>query len=135
MPTQGNKSKRNEQLGMNAGTASHRLVKDILFDFVSKSGCVCYRCGEKMCRETFSIEHKTPWLDSDNPVGLFFDLSNISFSHRICNSMAGNPKINDTPEKVKEARRVQKLRYKEKLGPVRWKEMKRKEYLRFKEKK
>ena len=38
-----------------------------------------------MTRETFSIEHLKPWLDSNDPVGLYFDLDNISFSHLSCN--------------------------------------------------
>ena len=41
-----------------------------------------------MERDNFSVEHVTPWLDSEDPVGLFFDLKNISFSHRNCNSSA-----------------------------------------------
>lgn len=77
---------KNEQLGMNYSTASNRLVKDLLFNFIVTTGCnECYRCGESMERFNFSIEHKTPWLHSDNPKDLFFDLSNISFSHLKCN--------------------------------------------------
>jgi len=35
-----------------------------------------------------SIEHITPYLDSDDPKKLFFDLNNIAFSHLKCNSGA-----------------------------------------------
>jgi hypothetical protein len=35
----------------------------------------------------FSIEHKQRWLDVDP--ALFWDLTNIAFSHFICNSRAG----------------------------------------------
>ena len=77
--------KKQSQLGMNPSTASHRLGKDLLFKFVQIHHPNCYRCGEPMTRETFSIEHKTPWLDSDDPVGLYFDLDNIDFSHLQCN--------------------------------------------------
>lgn len=78
--------KKSDQLGMNASTASGKLVKDLLWNFVVKCGQdACCKCGEKMSRETFSIEHLTPWLDSEDPVGLFFDLDNISFSHLFCN--------------------------------------------------
>lgn len=78
--------KKKMQLGMNPSTASHRLVKDVLWSLVSQTGqSACCKCGELMSRETFSIEHVTPWLDSDDPVGLYFDLTNISFSHLKCN--------------------------------------------------
>ena len=73
------------QLGMNAGTASHRLVRDILFKFILDAGHTCYRCKGILTREDFSIEHKEPWLDSSDPVKLFFDLNNIAFSHKSCN--------------------------------------------------
>lgn len=79
-------SKKAEQLGMNPSTASHRLVKDLLWNFIEQTGANrCFCCGRPMTREDFSIEHKVPWLDSPDPAALFFDLSNISFSHRTCN--------------------------------------------------
>lgn len=78
--------KKKIQLGMNPSTASHRLVKDVLWSLIVKTGqSTCCKCGESMSRETFSIEHVIPWLDSDDPVGLYFDLDNISFSHHGCN--------------------------------------------------
>lgn len=77
--------KKQSQLGMNPSTASHRLVKDVLFKFVQLHHPNCYKCGKPLTRDTFSIEHKTPWLDSDDPVGLYFDLDNIDFSHLACN--------------------------------------------------
>lgn len=79
------KNKKNTQLGMNAGTAAHRLKIDLLFDFVIKAGHKCFRCGEELTRDTFSIDHKISWLDSENPVVNFFDISNIAYSHMICN--------------------------------------------------
>jgi len=79
-----------EQLGMNPSTASNRLVKDLLFDFVVKAGKdTCFRCGEKVTRETLSIEHKEAWLDSSDPVKNFFSLDNIAYSHLACNTAAG----------------------------------------------
>lgn len=78
--------KKKIQLGMNPSTASNRLVKDILWDFILKSNQnYCYHCKGSMTRDNFSIEHKIPWLDSECPVDLFFDLNNISFSHHKCN--------------------------------------------------
>lgn len=70
---------------MNPSTASNRLIKDILFNFISKDNIKCFHCNEEMTREDFSIEHKIPWLDSENPIDLYFNLDNISFSHISCN--------------------------------------------------
>jgi hypothetical protein len=92
----GNK-KKNEQLGMAYGTAANRLRKSILFKLIVAGGYdTCHRCGEKIETEReLSIEHKVPWLDSEDPKGLFFDLNNIAFSHLSCNcraSTGGTPK-------------------------------------------
>lgn len=83
----GNKEK-SKQLGMNHGTASHRLRKDILFFLLQETGKdICFQCGKEITQVgELSIEHKIPWLHSKDPVGLFFDLDNIAFSHLSCNS-------------------------------------------------
>ena len=59
------KAKKKEQLGMDFGTASGRLKKDIMFMLVQKCGLdKCYRCGEKIeTKGECSVEHKIPWLD------------------------------------------------------------------------
>lgn len=78
--------KKKEQLGMNPSTASGRLVKDVLWNLIVQTKQdICCKCKKLMTRETFSIEHIKPWLDSDDPVGLYFNLENISFSHLSCN--------------------------------------------------
>ena len=79
--------KKAEQLGMPVGTASNRLRKMILFDFVQRLELdKCFQCGDKISDiDNFSIEHPVPWLDSENSVELFFDLTNIAFSHLSCN--------------------------------------------------
>jgi len=88
-----------DQLGMNPSTASNRLVKDILFNFIINSGHTCHRCNKKLTREDFSIEHIEPWLHTENPVELYFNLDNIAYSHSKCNS--GNtrprPKTHEHP--------------------------------------
>ncbi len=85
--------KKTVQLGMNPGTASHRLVKDILWKLVCQTDQdICSKCSLKMDRDNFSIEHIIPWLDSEDPVKLFFDLDNISFSHHACNIRAARRK-------------------------------------------
>lgn len=83
--------KKAEQLGMPYGTASNILKKNLLFYFAQRENLdICYRCKEKIEKvEDLSIEHKKPWLDSDNPKELFFDLDNIGFSHLKCNNYAG----------------------------------------------
>lgn len=99
--------KKQQQLGMNPSTAAGRLVKDILYKFVVDTGQnACYHCGEQMSRETFSIEHKEPWLDSENPLGLYFDLENISYSHQSCNSGAARSakRKYETPEEANQAK-------------------------------
>ena len=82
--------KKAEQLGMPIGTASNRLRKSIIFNLLKEAGKnFCHQCGGEIeSVEELSIEHKTPWLDSENPVELFFDLDNIAFSHLSCNSGA-----------------------------------------------
>jgi hypothetical protein len=100
-------NKKKQQLGMNPSTAAHRLRVDLLFDFVIKAGYNCYRCNKPLTRDTFSIEHKEPWLDSDDPVEKYFDLNNIAFSHLSCNCRAsGWPKrMYNTPEEIRKAQR------------------------------
>ena len=74
---------------MDAGTAAARLNRKILFSMICELGRdKCHQCGGQMTLEDFSVEHITPWLDSEDPVGLFFDLKNISFSHLYCNCIA-----------------------------------------------
>lgn len=84
------RKKKDEQLGMPLGTASAKLRKSILFSLLRESHKnVCYQCGRIIDEEgELSIEHKIPWLDSDNPKELFFNLENIAFSHLSCNISA-----------------------------------------------
>lgn len=80
-------NKKEEQLGMPVGTASNRLRKNIMFNLVKQLKLnVCHQCNKIIENvDEFSIEHKIPYLDSDNPIELFFDLNNIGFSHLKCN--------------------------------------------------
>lgn len=86
-----NKTKR-EQLGMSHSTAAAKLRKILLFSLAKKCGMgKCIRCGKKLTLETFSIDHVTPWLHSDNPIKLYFDIDNIGFSHLSCNVKESRP--------------------------------------------
>ena len=88
--------KKAEQLGMSHGAARNRLVKSLLWDFVVKSKQnFCYHCGtEILTIHDLSIEHKEPWLDSEDPISLYFDLTNIAYSHLSCNCSAGKREKN-----------------------------------------
>lgn len=82
-----NNAKKDSQLRMSNGKASAILRKIILFSLIQKlKEDTCFRCGEQIEKvEDLSIEHKVPWLDSGDPVTLFFDIDNIAFSHLTCN--------------------------------------------------
>lgn len=79
---------KNKQLGMNFGTASNILRKSILFNLLQKLNLnICHRCNSAITStDSLSIDHKLPWMYSDRPKQLFFDLNNIAFSHKSCNS-------------------------------------------------
>ena len=78
---------KTKQLKMSNGKARNRLGKMIMFDFVKKCKLdKCYHCKEKIEKiEHLSIEHKIPWLHSEDPAELYFNLDNIAFSHLSCN--------------------------------------------------
>lgn len=82
-------------LGMPYGRASSRLKKMILYDLAKQCNRLsCYRCQSTI--ETvaeFSVDHKEPYLDVSPE--LFWDLSNIAFSHLTCNISAARK---DTPD-------------------------------------
>ena len=85
-------------LGMNSGTAQHRLRKMIMFMLVQETGRdYCYQCKKQIKTiEELSIEHIQSWQLADSPRETFFDLDNIAFSHLICNVTAASkhrPKI------------------------------------------
>jgi Zn finger protein HypA/HybF involved in hydrogenase expression len=94
---------KTKQLGMPFGTATSKLRKLVMFDLMKKLGLdICFRCNKKIedIRE-LSLEHKIPWRHSDNPVELFFNLENVSFSHLSCNSACGSKPNRIVPQKGK----------------------------------
>lgn len=116
---------KKKQLGMPIGTATARLKKSIMFELVKKLNLdICYVCKEKIEDESeFSVEHKIPWMYSENPKELFFDIENIAFSHLGCNIGAGRKTkvaetINLTCAKCKKkfTGRAFRTRHKIKLG-------------------
>ena len=93
--------KKSWQLGMAYGTACGKLRKLILFAFVSNDllKSLCFRCGQKIeSVDEFSIDHKEPWLDSDDPQTSFFNLKNIAFSHTKCNTSQARHRTTDCVE-------------------------------------
>ena len=88
------KAKKTKQLRMNPSTASNRLKKLLLFDLAKRLKINwCYQCGAEIeTARRMTIEHKTPWLDSDDPQKKFFELDNIAFSHASCNYAAARVK-------------------------------------------
>jgi hypothetical protein len=89
------KKKKTKQLGMNPSTASNRLKKSILFSFAKRLDLNwCYQCGCEITDvQKFTVEHKKPWLDSEDPKRLFFDIENIAFSHASCNYKASRGRV------------------------------------------
>lgn len=78
--------KKKLQLGMYQSEADRKLARIIMFNLAKKLGeDICYRCFKRIERlEEFSVDHKKPWLDVS--VKLFWDIDNIAFSHRKCNT-------------------------------------------------
>lgn len=77
--------RRADQLGMAWGTAAHRLRRRLFHGLLVKLGAnICHKCSLPIdSPEELSIEHMKDWLDVDP--ALFWDESNIAYSHRKCN--------------------------------------------------
>lgn len=99
--------KANDQLRQNRRTASHKLNRKIMFSLLVETGRgTCVRCSCDLTEDTFSIDHMENWLNSEDPRGLFFDIKNIDFSCKVCNSFHNRGKFGTrdkpvvVPEKV-----------------------------------
>lgn len=89
---------------MSYGKANNILKKSLLFKLAHNNSNYlwCFRCNKQI--ETvndFSVEHKIAWLDSPDPINLFFDLQNITFSHLSCNVKYIRRKVGKHPSKRK----------------------------------
>jgi hypothetical protein len=92
MMTDAGRINKRDFLGIDAGTASARLKKALMFSLVVRLSLdICFRCN---CRietpDDLSVDHKQPWLNVSRE--LFWDLGNIAFSHRACNK-TDRPKL------------------------------------------
>ena len=83
--------RKHAALGEPYATARNKLNRMLLFEMAGKLGLLsCFQCGRQI--ETlveFSVEHKIPWQGTVTPQETFYDLSNIAFSHHLCNARAG----------------------------------------------
>jgi hypothetical protein len=81
-------ARKKRELGIDAGTATSRLKKMVLFDLLCRHNeNICFHCkGRIEAVDSLSLEHKKPWLGVD--VALFWDMGNIAFSHLKCNIKA-----------------------------------------------
>ena len=122
------KQKKQQQLGMNPATAANRLRKMLMFTMMQElNEDFCYHCGNRIVHlNDLSIEHMVPWLDSDDPVGLYFDTSNLAFSHLSCNSGARNRGKTHCPQ-------GHKYSHQDKNGDRRCRECKQKQRRQFRE--
>jgi len=84
-------------LGMDLGTASNRLKKQIFLQMAAELGRdLCLKCNLRIENaEDLSVDHIKPWRGADPK--LFWDLSNIAFSHRKCNK-PDRPKRKESPD-------------------------------------
>lgn len=105
--------KKADQLGISYGAASNKLRKMVLFQLLTELNRLsCFQCSLIIQTiDELSIEHKRPWLDSEDPINAFFDLDNIAFSHMSCNSGAArktNKKYFTNESRIEASRKIQR---------------------------
>ena len=106
---------------MNPSTARSRLIKSILWALIEGTDkSFCYRCGTTLTEDSFSIEHKSSWMESENPIETYFDLGNIAFSHLGCNSRHTSRLRHSNDDEKKESQRKSNRKY--------WTKDRRKDY-------
>lgn len=92
--------KREKILGASIGTAHAWLSrKYILYLFKKVFGhSKCYRCGvEVRDFRMLSLDHKESWKNHDS----FYDMENLSISHRQCNFRHGGSITNSSAVKLR----------------------------------
>lgn len=126
--------KKKTALGEAYGTARNRLIKNLLFKFMKDLGLdTCFQCGCKIkTNKEMSIEHKVPWLNSEDPTKTFYDLENIAFSHLSCNCRAAERPIKKCPDVLRQERNKNRNLYRLRMTPEERKLDRRKRYLKEK---
>jgi hypothetical protein len=76
---------KDKQLGQSFGSACGKLRRMMMFHMAQQlQQDQCMRCRKKIERfEDFTLDHKVDWQNNDP--ALFWDISNIGFSHAKCN--------------------------------------------------
>lgn len=84
-------------LGMPVATATARLKKAMMFEMaVALERDNCLRCDKPIeTAEELSVDHIQPWRYES--AELFWDLTNVAFSHRACNKV-DRPRRREGPE-------------------------------------
>lgn len=121
---------RSKLLGLNVGTATHKLKKAIMFDMAEKLGILtCFRCQQQISTvEDLTVDHKEAWQRANNPQEAFFSLENIAFSHPNCNVRAGiRYRKYATKEEAKKAKAAQHRSPKYRAKSRLWKQKRRAE--------
>lgn len=113
---------KKKQLGMPIGTASHRLKKSIFFELLKETNKnFCFDCKKVIeTADEVSIQHKKVWLHVSPK--LFWDLSNIAFSHKQCNK-AERVRCEDNANAKLTSNQVLEIRKKYKKGVLGYKKL------------
>ena len=88
MATKEERKREAEQLGCSKTSGTYRIMRGLLFEFADAldiAHCVRCECPIESV-DDMSIEHIEDWHDKPNAKELFFDLGNLAFSHKHCNS-------------------------------------------------
>lgn len=81
-------------------TELKRAKINLIFTLAKEFGLInCYRCRQEIeSSDELTVEHKIAWQSIDDPKQqekLFFDLTNIAFSHMRCNCSAAVAKCGE----------------------------------------
>lgn len=89
-------------LGMTFHAASFTLRRKIIFSFLQEvDRCFCYYCKELFTSENFVITHKVHGWSEDYSKEAYYDISNVIYAHKACNSKhISKPSKPSKPKKV-----------------------------------
>lgn len=104
MTTAKSNNERDRQLGMTAGKARTRLVRELLFSYYTQLGkCDCKLCKKPTSLEDFEIFNHAKWMhmEREDALKAFQDLENWSVAHKECVLKLRNQPINKAVNKTK----------------------------------
>lgn len=79
-----------------------------MWDLLLRTGATaCCICGEEMEEGNYSVEHKIPWLHTEDPLATYMNIENIGYAHHRCNVRLARKKKTgfNQAEYIKEWRR------------------------------